>query len=348
MSGENIEEEIFRYEAIIKKTKTGITFPKDLRDVLFGDVDVFFHLVVPKDKNEIILKMITEEEATNLSKKLKPKSKTGVKVPKEFKAPEIKPSTSRAPNWADYFVYDFKSKDKVKPILESAFYKFAETPINLEDAMGRIKYVLISFLTSTKTENAKLYYTVEKFLLDIVNQFDQPNLLDWVFEKIIPRIESKFLYELALLDLVEASIRSKRWQKAELYIFYVLKNIDDYPKTEMYNIMNSFKQLVKKVKHVERSDKIDILLKEKLMEYGEGVEDTDYKIQIVEFLEDLQYIELAYKLAKKIQLGLPQDSLRIEDVRKIVRRLHSAPIAENKPQSSIDFDELDDGEIEKE
>ena len=77
-------------------------------------------------------------------------------------------------------------------------------------------------------------------------------------------------------------------------------------------------------------------------EYGEFENaDTDYKIQIVEFLEDLQYIELAYKLAKKMQLGLPQDSMRLESVRKLVRRLHAAPIAENKPQSSIDFDEMD-------
>ncbi|MCJ7647902.1 MAG: hypothetical protein MUP85_04765, partial [Candidatus Lokiarchaeota archaeon] len=188
----------------------------------------------------------------------------------------------------------------------------------------------------------KLYYTVERFLIDVIKQYDQVNLLDWIFEMIIPRIESKFLYELALLDLVEISIIMQRYEKAELYIFHVLKNIDNYPKSEMYNIMNSFKQLVKNLKYVERSDKIDILLKEKLMEYGEGVSDTDYKIQIVEFLEDLQYIELAYKLAKKIQLGLPQDSMRLESVRRLVRRLHAAPIAENKAQSSIDFDEIDE------
>ena len=103
--------------------------------------------------------------------------------------------------------------------------------------------------------------------------------------------------------------------------------------------MNSFKMLVKAVKWSERSDKIDILLKEKLMEYGEGVEDTDYKIQIVEFLEDLEYIEFAYELAKKIQLNLSPESMRLEEVRRLVRRLHTAPISENKPQSSIDFDE---------
>jgi hypothetical protein len=102
--------------------------------------------------------------------------------------------------------------------------------------------------------------------------------------------------------------------------------------------------LGKKVKFVERSDKIDILLKEKLLEYGDGVEDADYKIQIVEFLEDLQYIELAYELAKKIQLNLPPESMKIEEIRKIVRRLHTAPITENKPQSSLEFEEDEENE----
>ena len=156
------------------------------------------------------------------------------------------------------------------------------------------------------------------------------------FRYIVPNIESKFLYELALLELVGISLKAKRSEKAELFIFYILKNIDNYPKSEMFNVMNSFKQLVKIIKTVERfegihrTEKIDRLLKEKLLEYGTGVDDTDYKIQIVEFLEDLNYIELAYKLAKDIQTGLPADSVRVEEIRKIVRRLHKAPITEQK------------------
>lgn len=340
MSEKDLESnEDLLYEAVVKKTKTGITFPKEMRALLFNDnEDIYFQLRVPKNRKNILLKIISEEEANRLSGQKLP-SKDKKKIQETSKDVVKKSPSGRNPNWGEYFIYDFKNRDKIQPILESAFYKFGEVPLNLEDAMGRVKYALVSFLTSIKTENAKLYYSVEKFLIDVIEQFNHPNLLDWIFEKIIPRIESKFLYELALLDLVETSIKLKRWEKAELYIFYVLKNIDDYPRSEMYNIMNSFKQLVKKVKYVERSDKIDILLKEKLMEYGEGVEDTDYKIQIVEFLEDLNYIELAYSLAKKVQLELPQDSLRLEDIRKIVKRLHSTPITESKPNSSMDFDE---------
>ena len=327
----NSKDEIF-FEEIIKKTKTGITFPKILREELFeDDKDIFFRLVVPKEKNKIILEIVSEEQAKVLAEKTRAaKPKTSVSIQKE-KIGSPKKSAGLSPNWGEYFVYDFESKEKIKPILESAFYKFTETPINLEDAMGRIKYALVSFLSSIKTENSKLYFSIVKFLIDIIEKFDQPNILDWIFEKIIPNIESKFLYELALLELVEISLRIKRYEKAEVYIFYVLKNIDEYPASERYNIMNTFKQLIKKVKHVERSQKIDILLKEKLLEYGESaIDDIDYKLQIIEMLEDLNYIEMAYNMAKKLQLTLPPESMKIEEVRKLVRRLHTAPITEQK------------------
>ncbi|HUW89091.1 MAG TPA: hypothetical protein VMV43_01080, partial [Candidatus Nanopelagicaceae bacterium] len=185
-------------------------------------------------------------------------------------------------------------------------------------------------LSGTKTENAKLYFSIIKLLIDIIERFDQPNLIDWIFDKIVPNMESKFLYEQALLELLEVSLKIKRYEKAELFIFYVLKNIDDYPRAELYNIFNSFKQLIKKVRYIERTEKIDLLLKEKLMEYGGGVEDNDYKIQIVEFLEDLNYIELAYSLAKTIQKSLPPDSVKVAEIRKIVKRLYTAPITEDK------------------
>jgi len=338
---QNSDDQQVFFEEIIKKTKTGITFPKELRDLLFEeDTEVYFRLVVPNEKDKIILEFLSDEQGKQLSDELKAKKTKVIKTPRAPGEKQIvKKTTGPSPSWGEYFVYDFNAKDKLIPILESAFYKFAETPLNLEDAMGRVKYALVSFLSSTKTENAKLYFAVEKFLIDIIDKFDQPNLLDWIFEKIIPNIESKFLYELALLELVEASLKFQRWEKAEIYIFYVLKNIDSYAKSEMYNIMNSFKMLVKAVKRSERSDKIDILLKEKLMEYGKESEDVDYKIQIIEFLEDLKYIELAYDLAKKIQLNLPPESMKIEEVRKIVRRLHTTPISESKPESSMEFEE---------
>jgi bifunctional DNA-binding transcriptional regulator/antitoxin component of YhaV-PrlF toxin-antitoxin module len=330
MAEEKKLDDDFFFQEVIKKTKTGITFPKELREALFDEEkDVFFKLVVPNDKSKIILEIISDIEAKDLSEKiLKAKPKVEKKT---FEKKKTKDAAEKvAPNWSEYFVYDFKNREKIQPILESAFYKFAETPGNLEDAMGRIKYALVSFLTGTKTENAKLYFSIIKLLIDVIERFNQPNLIDWIFEKIVPNMESKFLYEQALLELLEISLKIKRYEKAELFIFYMLRNIDDYPRSELYNIFNSFKQLVKKVRHTERTDKIDLLLKEKLMEYGDDLQDNDYRIQVVEFLEDLNYIELAYRLAKEIQKGLPPDSVKVDEIRKIVKRLYTAPITEDK------------------
>jgi len=336
----------FFFEDIIKKTKTGITFPKELREALFNeDEEIFFKIIVPNEKNKIILEFLSEEEGKVQLEKSKERKLRPPKTVQIIKV-EKKGAENVGPNWSEYFVYDFKNRDKVQPILESAFYKFAETPINLEDAMGRIKYALVSFLTATKTENAKLYFSVINLLIDVAERFNQPNLIDWIFDKIVPNIESKFLYEQALLELLAISLKIKRFEKAELFIFYILKNIDDYPRSELYNIFNSFNQLVKKIRYIDRTEKIDILLKEKLLEYGSGIDDNDYKIQIVEFLEDLKYIELAYQLAKDIQKGLPPDSLKIETIRAIVKRLYVTPISENKPSSSINFDAVDDEEEE--
>jgi hypothetical protein len=332
----NSEDELF-FEDIVKKTKTGITFPKELRESLFEEgEEVFFKVTVPGEQDKIILEILSDEEAKEYSEKIKTKKAMEKKDPYAIKEKKPRKTRKLVPIWSEYFVYNFDNQDKVQVILESAFDKFAEKPPNLEDAMGRVKYALISFLSSTKTENAKLYFAVEKFMIDIIRKFDQPNLIDWIFDKIIPNIESKFIYELSLLELIEIALETKRSEKAELYIFHVLKNIDSYEKSELYNTYNSFKQLVKKIVNIERThniartQKIDLLLKEKLMEYGEGIQDNDYKIQVCELLEDLNYIELAYKLAKQIQMSLPPDSLKLEEVRKLVRRLHSTPITEDK------------------
>jgi len=257
MADNNHSEEDIFFEDIIKKTKTGITFPKELRDALFNEnLDVYFKLIVPKDKNRIILDIIPNEEAKGHKKVRVEKSKRKSSKDKIISNGESKSTqVTLSPNWTGYFIYDFKNMEKIKPILESAFYKFTEKPINLEDAMGRVKYALVSFLSSTKTENAKLYFSVIKFLIDIIAKFNLPNLIDWIFEKIVPNIDSKFLYEQALLELIEISLKTKRYEKAELFIFYILKNIDEYPKSELYNIFNSFKELVKRVRFVERTKK---------------------------------------------------------------------------------------------
>ena len=321
------KDDVF-FEDIVKKTKTGITFPKSLREELFEeDQEVFFKLIVPQEKDKIILKILSQEQAKLLLEKVKSQKPKLSRPKQQEKGDSVTKALSLAPSWGEYFIYDFEAKEKVQPILESAFYKFAEKPPYLEDAMGRVKYTLISFLSSTKTENAKLYLSVVKFLIDVIEKFDLPNLIEWIYEKIVPNIESKFLYELSLLELVEISLKTKRFQKSEIFIKEIMTNIDGYPRSELYNIMNSFKQLIKKIRDVELSENVSNYMKDKLIEYENSFEDIDYKLQMIELLEELKFIEVAYNLAKDIQIKLPPESIKIEEVRRLLRRLKEKPIS---------------------
>ncbi len=331
-NGQAEREEEEKLEEIVNLKKTGgITIPKHIREEMFSESveNVFFKLVVPKERDKIILEIVPEQEAKKLSEELSAKRKIQRKSaprPKGVKSPGKKKPVGPQPDFSKYFLYDFEAQEKLRPILESAFYKFAETPVNLEDAMGRIKYGLVSYLGSSNVENSKIYFSIVNFLCDVIEQFNQPNLIEWMNDKIINNIKSKFLYEQALLSLVAISIQMKRFEKGIDFSKKILENIDTYPKSELYNIMNSFENLVKVVSK-DRSDlKIIEIVKEKLMEYLEGIEDIDYKIQIVEMLEELRFIEEAYNIANNILMSLPPESSRIEFIREIVKRLHVKPI----------------------
>ena len=51
------------FEDLVKKTKTGITFPKNLREALFEeDAEIFFKLVVPQEKDKIILEILSNDQ----------------------------------------------------------------------------------------------------------------------------------------------------------------------------------------------------------------------------------------------------------------------------------------------
>jgi hypothetical protein len=236
-----------------------------------------------------------------------------------------KPSKELKINFGDIFIYDFKNNLKVRSILESALHKFSEGSENFDDAMGRIKYALISYLSSTKTENAKLYYSISRFLIIIIEEFDHPELIDWIHAKLIPNIESNFLYELALLDLIECGITMERNELVQTFVKEVLDNINSYPQSEIYNLMNSFNMLVKRVKKFNTPE-IYIMIRDTLLEHEKDIKGIDYKIQFIELLEDLKCIEDAYELAEKTLKNLPPDSVRIADIRKIKNRLKEKPL----------------------
>ncbi len=78
MSEDKKQDNDFFFQDVIKKTKTGITFPKELREALFEEnEEVFFKITIPNEKNKIILEFLSETEAKILSEKIqssKPKA----------------------------------------------------------------------------------------------------------------------------------------------------------------------------------------------------------------------------------------------------------------------------------
>jgi hypothetical protein len=326
MDEKKSEGEELYFESVVKKTKTGITFPKELKDELFHDKEeIFFRLIVPATKDKIILEIISKEKADEISDKITMREESSPQTEKKEKKRKIQKEKKFEPRWGQYFVYDFENKDRVKPILESAFEKFSEKPMKFDDAMGRVKYVLISYLSSTKTENAKLYYSVIRFLIDIIDNFNKPELIDWIYDKLIPNIESKFLYELSLLDLLELSIKSNKIERAKTFVEAILKDINSYPPSELYNIMNNFNQLVKKIEKFD-TPQIFALIKDELIKYEANIKSIDYKIQIIELLEKLGLIEDAYTLAENLSKKIPPESINSATLREIIKRLSQKPI----------------------
>jgi len=325
-------EKIYFEDIVNLKKSGGITIPKNIRDELFPESieNIFFKLYVPKEKDKIILEILPEEQAKKLSEELKLRKKTEQKIMPKSKEVGGKKKKERVlgpqPDFGRYFVYDFEAQQKLRTILESVFDKFAETPINFEDAMGRIKYGLVSYLGSNNIENARLYFSVINFLCDVIEKFNIPNLIEWINDKIINNIKSKFLYEQSLLSLISTSNKMQKYEKSELFVKKILDNIDSYSKNELYNILNSFENLVKIVYKDRSYPQIFELIKEKLLIYLKEIEDIDYKIQIIEMLENLKFIEIAYDIAKEISMSLPPESHRVEILREIVKRLHKKPI----------------------
>ncbi len=244
-------EKIYFEDIVNLKKSGGITIPKNIRDELFPESieNIFFKLYVPKEKDKIILEILPEEEVKKLSEELKLKKKTQQKLKPKSKEVGGRKKKEKVlgpqPDFGRYFVYNFEAQQKLRPILESVFYKFSETPINFDDAMGRIKYGLVSYLGSNNIENARLYFSVINFLCDVIEKFNIPNLIDWINDKIIDNIKSKFLYEQSLLSLISTSNKMKKYEKSEIFVNKILNNIDSYSKNELYNILNSFENLVK-------------------------------------------------------------------------------------------------------
>lgn len=303
----------------IKMNKTGFTLPKAFRENLHPDQDFF---LVQKGY-ELHFYMINEEDIPNLDlvKKKKQKSGKGKRKGKSAKKPE-----GPQPEWGKYFLFEFEENNKVQEILDSAFKKFAFIPPNIQEGMDIIKYILVSFIKSSRMNDARLRQTVLFFLCDIVEKFDLPNLVDFIKEKIVNEIKSRYLYQLALNQLAYTSFKTKRYEKAQEFILASMKDIEKYTESETYAIMDSFKNLVVKLtRNVGFLIPQDQLLpiRDSLKEYLVKMEDKDYKIQIVDLLDRMGFTDEAYNIAEEILNSLPEESTSREEIKEIMKDLSS-------------------------
>lgn len=313
----------------VRRNKTGLTLPKEIRDTISDEQD---YALVIKD-TQLIFYAINEEDVPKLSliRKTKPKeelekkesAKGGRKKRTIAKEPE-----GPQPDWGSYFQFEFEEQEKLKTVLQTAFDKFAAKPPILQEAMEAIKYALVNFMNSNRMHDARIRQSIIFFMLDIVEKFDQPNLIDFIKDKIIGEIKSKFLYQLCLSQLAYVSFKVKRYEKAQEFIELCIKDIATYTESENYAVIDSFKNLIIKLTRgvtflIPQEQFIPI--KNALMTYVDKME-QDYKIQIVDLLGRMKYIDDAVSLANKILDSLGEESQTREELKNLIKELEKKPI----------------------
>ncbi|TFG20996.1 MAG: hypothetical protein EU530_01515 [Promethearchaeota archaeon] len=311
---------------LIKPTKSGgLTLPKELRDKVHPQQN--FALVL--EGHELAFYMINEEDIPKLRlvrKKIEPKvkGKKGKREKKKKEGPE--------PDFPRYFHFELEDQGKIQDALESAFYKFAENPPLVGEAMNIVIYILTSFIKNHRMNDSRLRQTIIFFLCHIVEQFNQPQLIDFCQREIIDEIQSSYLYQICLNQLAYTSFIMGKPEKADEFITKCVEVIDKYDAGEMYAIMDSFKHLIHTLTPIQgkRISKEELtLVKNSLDKYADKLVDVDYQIQFIELLERLDFVDEAYDKAKffmdKIDPENPAAAGSMDQFKEIRRRIGHKP-----------------------
>ena len=302
----------------VKRTKTGLTIPKEIRAVI--PEEQHFAMVV-KD-NQIIFYYVNEEDIPKLNLAKKPaESKKKGKGGRKKRSLKKKP-VGPQPEWGNYFLFEFENQEKIQEVLSTAFLKYASNPPDLDEGMKRVKFVLTNFMANKRMNDFRVRQAVVFFICDVIVKFTQPDLIDFIIEKIQPDIKSKFLKQLCLNELIFTCFSVKRYEKAQELISEVLEAISK--SSEDYAITDSFKNLVVKITrsvNFQIPQEYTIPIKDSLVSYFDQMGDFDYKIQIVENLQRLKFIDDALILAKKMKASLPEDTSP-ETINEMIKSLN--------------------------
>jgi len=340
--GESSEELPTEPVYLVRITKSGsITIPKEIRDN-YEDKTPFALLI---DGNKLIFQKIAEADVDKLNlvkgggggaaatgePKEKRKSAADKKAEAKMKDEGFDP--------ASYLVYEFENSDKVLKALELSWKQFADN--DLEQALNYVKVAIVKYVNGKSQNDARLYYSVILYLCDVITKLKKPNLIEYIRDNIIPNIDSKILKEQSLAQLISVSIQVGRIDKAKDFADMILDVIKLYKHDELFFLMDSLKQLVRTIRVYKDVPK-DVFenVKNRLLEYANGITieepgkdpvqwepfDIDYKIQIIDMLEQLRFIEEAFDLADTTRKSLPEDSMRLDEMRKIANKLKAKPI----------------------
>jgi hypothetical protein len=311
---------------LLKRNKTGFTIPKEIRDKLHPQQNY----ALTFEGHELSFHMINEEDIPKLRlarKKVvpKPKGKRGRRGKKKKEGPE--------PDFPRYFHFELEEQNKIQDALESAFYKFAETPPAVGEAMNIVIYILTSFIKNHRMNDSRLRQTIIFFLCHMVEQFNQPQLIDFCQREIIDEIESAYLHQICLNQLAYTSFIMKKPEKADEFITKCIEIINKYDVGEMYAIMDSFKHLIHTLTPIQgkQISKEDLgHVKASLDEYVDKLEDIDYQIQFLELLERMGFREEAYDKTKyfmdKIDPENPAATASMDQFKEIRRRIGKQPV----------------------
>jgi hypothetical protein len=304
----------------VKRTKTGLTIPKEVRESIPDDQH--FSMVV-KD-NQIIFYYINEEDIPKLNLIRKPSSESKKKGKGGRKKRRIvKKPVGPQPEWGNYFLFEFENQDKIQEVLTTAFEKYANKTPDLEEGMRRIKFALTNFMTNQRMNDFRVRQAVSFFICDIAIKFNIPDLIDFVIEKIQPDIKSKFLKQLNLNQLIYTCFNLKQYEKVQELISQALETISK--SSEEYAIMDSFKNLVVRItRGVTFNVPKEYIepIKDALITYYEQLDDFDYRIQIIENLERLEYKEEALDIANKIKSSLEEeDAASHETIDELIKSI---------------------------
>lgn len=336
---------------LLQLTKTGgLTLPKEIRDVLPEKCMFAFW----KDLNRIVLQPVSEADLPhlNLVEAIKEKEKAkekekGAGEKKQRKRTEKKEgdSSSLQPEPIKYLLYTFENQDKVLTALESAFWKFTESPPNMNEGLDRIKYCLLSFVGKGSMNDSRLRNAIINFICDVVEKMNLQELLNFAEEKIIPNISSKFLYEQSLISLINTCLKVKNNDKTKLFLEQFFKSIENYTASDTFAIMQSFKTIIGQITRarIDVPDPIKAIIGAEIKKFiigfeqpGKNPSDPPIKhaplnpanaLELIDLLEKIHLVDMAHTIAENILNNLPSDAKELDAYRTKVHGLSQKPVS---------------------